>query len=214
MKVIGVITIVDYGVGNVQALLNLFDYLGIEAGTSKDPDAILNARKLVLPGVGSFDKAMLELNARGLIAPLEKAVLHQRVPVLGICLGMQLFARKSAEGSAQGLGWIAADVQRIEPPIGSNLKVPHVGWSEVDPKYQSPLFPVNAERERFYFVHGYHVVCDYTSDILATVDYGQPLCCAVHRDNIWGVQFHPEKSHRFGMRLLTAFADLPLHGSK
>ena len=208
-ETISMITIVDYGVGNVQALLNMFDHLGIEAQSSKDPGAILNADKLVLPGVGSFDKAMCELNTLGLVDTLHTAVLDHKIPVLGICLGMQLFSRKSAEGSTTGLGWLAADVQRIEPPQGSQLKVPHVGWAEIDPRHSSPLLAMTGIRERFYFVHSYHVVCDEPANVLATVDYGHPLCCAIHRDNIWGVQFHPEKSHRFGMRLLSSFALLP-----
>lgn len=206
------ITIVDYGVGNIQALLNMLDHLGVEAQASAAPDAIATAEKLILPGVGAFDKAMMALNAGGLIPALEYAALQQRVPVLGICLGMQLLARHSAEGTLAGLGWIAADVRRIEVPHGSELKVPHMGWGEIEPIRLSPLFLLTGALERFYFVHGYHVVCEDPSDVLATVNYGQRLCCAVNRGNVWGVQFHPEKSHRFGMRLLSAFAALPKNG--
>lgn len=207
------ITIVDYGVGNIHALLNMFDHLGIAAQASSDPDLVAASDKLLLPGVGAFDKAMMALNSGGLVSALEYAVHQQHVPVLGICLGMQLLARRSAEGTLPGLGWIAADVRRIEVPHGSGLKVPHMGWNEIDLIRPSPLFPLSGALERFYFVHGYHVECDEPSDVLATVNYGQTLCCAVNRGNVWGVQFHPEKSHRFGMRLLSAFSALPKNGS-
>lgn len=205
------ITIVDYGVGNIQAILNMFDYLGIEAQASTDVGVIAEADKLLLPGVGAFDKAMTALNSGGMVEALEYAVHQRRVPVLGICLGMQLLTRKSAEGSLAGLGWIDADVQRIQIQSALGLKVPHMGWSEVEPSRPSDLFA--SMSERFYFVHSYHVVCDEPTDVLATVDYGGKLCCAVNRDNIWGVQFHPEKSHRYGMRLLSNFAKLPKSGN-
>lgn len=204
------ITIVDYGVGNIKAILNMFDYLSIEAQATNDVGLIAHAEKLLLPGVGAFDKAMTALNSGGLVEALEYAVHQQRVPVLGICLGMQLLARKSAEGSLPGLGWIDADVQRIEVPHGQGFKVPHMGWAEVEPSHPSSLFPLMGEGERFYFVHSYHVVCDDPTDVLATVNYGSTLCCAINRDNVWGVQFHPEKSHRFGMQLLSRFAKLQM----
>lgn len=202
------ITIVDYGVGNIGALVNMFEYLGLDAHPESDPATIAQARRLVLPGVGAFDKAMSALRARdGLVDALNASVLHNRTPVLGVCLGMQLLARSSSEGQERGLGWIPGDVKRITVPIGSPLKVPHIGWSDVQALRPSPLFP-EGEASRFYFVHGYHLVCDDPADMLATVDYAGPMCCAVHRDNIWGVQFHPEKSHTHGMRLLAAFAGL------
>jgi glutamine amidotransferase len=201
------ITIVDYGVGNIGALLNMFDYLGVDAQASGDAITIENAKQLVLPGVGAYDTAINALELCSLTQPLNRAVLERRVPVLGVCLGMQLMARGSSEGRQAGLGWIDADVKRIKAPPGSSLKVPHVGWSEVNPSRPSKLFRPDAG-DRFYFVHSYHVVCDRTSDVLATVQYGSPLCCAIQKENIWGVQFHPEKSHRYGMRLLSAFANL------
>jgi glutamine amidotransferase len=203
-----VITIVDYGVGNIAALLNMFDYLGVEARASADPREILSARKLLLPGVGAFDKAMRELRSRGLIGALHEAVLEKHTPILGVCLGMQLLALNSAEGNEPGLGWIPGNVRRIAPPAGSGLKVPHIGWSDVVPTGSSVLFPIAVARERFYFVHSFHFSCEDARHVAATIDYGGELVCSVSRGNIHGVQFHPEKSHRFGMRALASYAAL------
>lgn len=200
------ITVVDYGVGNIGALLNMFEYLGIDARASSDPRIISGAEKLVLPGVGAFDKAMTTLRKRQLVVPLNEAVLERRVPVLGVCLGMQLLARRSEEGVESGLGWIDADVHRVNVPAGSGLKVPHIGWMETRPTRCSSLFDPALPTERFYFDHGYHMVCDRTENVTAGIDYGSELCCAVENKHILGVQFHPEKSHRFGMRVLKAFA--------
>lgn len=200
------ITVIDYGVGNIGALLNMFEYLGIEAQASGDSRVISSADQLVLPGVGAYDKAMTTLRRRQLVAPLNEAVLERRVPVLGVCLGMQLLARSSEEGSEPGLGWIEADVRRISVPVGSGLKVPHIGWTETRPTRCSLLFNPALPTERFYFDHSYHMVCDQPENVTAVIDYGTELCCAVESSHIVGVQFHPEKSHRFGMRLLKAFA--------
>lgn len=202
------IIVVDYDIGNVGAILNMLDYLGIEAMASSDANQIAAADKLILPGVGAFDKAMLRLRERGLIEPLNTAVLHRRIPVLGICLGMQLLTRCSEEGQEAGLGYIDAETKRIRIPTSSDLKVPHIGWMEVVPTRQSRLFNTIQPVERYYFNHGYHVVCADPSAVSATVFYGDKLCCAVEVGNIFGVQFHPEKSHRFGMRLLSSFGEL------
>lgn len=199
------IAIVDYGVGNFGALANMFDYLGVDATVTADADRIANAERLLLPGVGHFGKAMGELRARSLIEPLNHAVLERGTPILGICLGMQLLARCSEEGGENGLGWIEADAVRIPQPEGSDLKVPHIGWADIAVANPSPIFPVEATGERFYFAHSYHVVCDHPSDTVATIRYGSELACAVRSGNVHGAQFHPEKSHRFGMRVLKAF---------
>lgn len=201
-----VITVIDYGVGNIGALLNMFDYLGIEARASSAAREIAAADRLVLPGVGAFDRAMSALRQRQLLSPLEDAVRERRRPVLGVCLGMQLLARGSEEGSETGLGWIGADVVRIRVPEGSGLKVPHIGWMEIRPAGRSALF--GSPGERYYFDHSYHVRCDRIDEVAAVIDYGVELCCAVSAGNVHGVQFHPEKSHRFGMRLLRSFAEL------
>lgn len=200
------ITIVDYGVGNVASLINMYDYLGHTIEVSDQPDRIRAADKLILPGVGAFDKAMNTLQEKKLIDSIREAALDRGRPLLGVCLGMQLLARRSEEGNLPGLALIDADVVRI--PASSQLKVPHMGWAEVDTTADSFLFPANTDRERFYFVHSFFMKCDQSDDCAGTILYGSRLCVAVSRGNIHGVQFHPEKSHRFGMRLLQSFADL------
>ena len=202
------ITIVDYGVGNTGALLNMFDYLGVDAEAVDDAAGIARARKLVLPGVGAFDKAMRTLRERRLVPALDDAVLRRGLPVLGVCLGMQLLARRSEEGVEPGLGWVAADVKRIVLPAGSPLKVPHIGWLEAHATRPSVLFDAAGDPPRFYFDHSYHMVCDDAADVTATISHGSELCCAVAHGAVMGVQFHPEKSHRYGMSLLRAFAAL------
>ncbi len=208
------ITVIDYGVGNIGALLNMFEYLGIEAQASGDPYVISDAQQLVLPGVGAFDKAMTTLRERHLEAPLNEAVLERRVPVLGVCLGMQLLARGSEEGNEPGLGWLDAQVRRITVPAGLGLKVPHIGWMDILPTRNSALFGLALPPERFYFDHSYHMVCAKSENVTAVIGYGNELCCAVESGNVFGVQFHPEKSHRFGMRLLKAFASLHAGNSR
>jgi glutamine amidotransferase len=202
------ITIVDYGVGNTGALRNMFDYLGIDAEISNSINSIENSTKLVLPGVGSFDKAMTTLHNSGLVEPLNTAVLLRSVPVLGVCLGMQLMARRSEEGIEMGLGWIEADVIRITPSINTGLKGPNIGWRHAKKTGISGLLDNVQADARYYFNHSYQIVCDNPHDVLATIDYGSPLTCAVAKGHITGVQFHPEKSHRYGMSVLAAFAAL------
>jgi len=201
------ITIVDYGVGNIASLVNIFEFLGFRTELADTPEAIEAATHLVLPGVGAFDRAVLSLTDRGLVDPIRQAAAHHRIPLLGVCLGMQLLGQSSAEGVADGLGLIQASAERIEAKPG--LKVPHIGWASITPTGSSSLFPRTGDSERFYFVHSYHMVCAHDQDIAATVDYGSKLTVAVSHGNIHGVQFHPEKSHRFGMRFLRSFAELP-----
>lgn len=200
------IVIVDFGVGNIAALINMYDHLGIECTSSDRPETVASAEKLILPGVGSFDSAIRNLHSRGLVAALDQAVIGRRVPILGVCLGMQLFARKSEEGVLPGLGWIDAEVVRLVAPSDGSIKVPHIGWSEVHAESPSTLFPDVASMERFYFVHSYYMKCSHARDVTAVVSFGGDVCCAVSVGNVYGVQFHPEKSHRFGMRLLRSFA--------
>lgn len=202
------IVIVDYGVGNVGALLNMFDFIGVDATTSGNPDEIAGASALVLPGVGAFDRAMRMLRDRELIPALEEAALRRRIPVLGVCLGMQLLGRRSEEGVERGLGWISADVLKLRINPGTDLKVPHIGWAEVTARPRAELFAKSTVSPRFYFDHSYHVVCDESDDVAATFDFGVAVCCSLQRGNILGVQFHPEKSHRHGMRLLEAFGSM------
>ena len=200
------ITIVDYGVGNVASLRNMLEYLGFQTDSASRPEEIESAARLILPGVGAFDHAMATLNARELGEPLRQAAARG-TPLLGVCLGMQLLARGSEEGGIAGLGLIDAAAERLAPDPAARLKVPNIGWVEVEPVPGAPLFSKAEGPERFYFVHSYHLVCRDPADVAATIDYGGPVTVAVSRGNVHGVQFHPEKSHRFGMRLLKAFAE-------
>ncbi len=203
------IVVVDYGIGNLFSIINMLEYLGYAAEISSDPRVIERASQLILPGVGAFDCAMKSLENLDLVGPLNTAVLDRQAPVLGVCLGMQLLGKGSEEGQkVQGLGWIDAVTVRLSPPQGSGLKVPHVGWSEVKPSPCAPLFRHMGPDARFYFTHSYHVQCANESDVAARYDYGGNFCCAISRGNIHGVQFHPEKSHRFGMALLQSFAEM------
>ena len=204
------IVVVSYGSGNVRSVVKMYERIGIPAVALADPEAVAAAERLVLPGVGSFDSAAAKLRESGLEEPLTDAVVRRGVPVLGVCLGMQLFARRSAEGSAAGLGWLDADVARLDDS-GDNhtaLRLPHMGWAAVRPVTPNPLLPARSPLERFYFVHTYHVCCADPGDVLGVATYGVEFTAAVHRDNIWGVQFHPEKSHRFGMDVLRRFAEI------
>ena len=200
------ITIVDYGVGNIASLVNMLDHIGVEAAASGDPAKILRAEKLILPGIGAFDHAMATLAERRLVEPLREAALVRKTPLLGVCLGMQLLGHVSEEGQSGGLGLIEAEVVRLAPDPTAGYKVPNIGWCDVERVRGSMLFP-DATAERFYFVHSYHMVCRDPTDSAATIDFSGSVTVAVSRGNVHGVQFHPEKSHRFGMRLLQRFAE-------
>ena len=201
------IVIVDYGMGNLGSIQNMFHRLGLDSIISGDPAAITQADKLILPGVGAFDAGMRNLRERGLIPLLETKVRQGRTPVLGICLGMQLLSLRSEEGRLPGLGWIEAETVRFRfAEQAAPLKVPHMGWNQVSPQKVSPLFDRMYEEPRFYFVHSYHVRCHHPDDAWLSCRYGFEFTAAVERGNVVGVQFHPEKSHKFGMRLLENFA--------
>lgn len=203
------VTILDYGMGNVGSIANMIRKIGGVATVESSVNALSQALKLILPGVGAFDEGMSRLHKNGLTEILKRKALTERVPILGICLGMQLLTRGSEEGSLPGLGWIDADTRmfRFDAAFGS-LRVPHMGWNEVRVQRAHPVLGSGEEAWRFYFVHSYHVCCDHASDVLGLTDYGPPFVSAVGRDNILGVQFHPEKSHSFGMRLLRRFLEL------
>jgi glutamine amidotransferase len=201
------IAIVDYGMGNLGSIANMLNKVGAESTVTSDPEVIASADKLILPGVGAFDNGMGELTKRGLIPVLQREVVARGKSILGLCLGMQLFTSGSEEGVAAGLGWISGKAIRLAPVLDSaTLKVPHMGWSTIQPSRTDPLFAGLDADARFYFVHSFHVSCA-EPDVLARSVYGGPFVSAIRHRNIAGVQFHPEKSHRFGMQLLRNFAD-------
>jgi glutamine amidotransferase len=182
----------------------MYRRLGFPAHPIDAPRALGSGDRLILPGVGAFDHGMDAIRRSGFTGFIRSAVADG-YPLLGICLGMQILARGSEEGAHEGLGLIAADVCRIAPDDRA-LRVPHMGWNIVRPVRDNLLLPVDGDEQRFYFVHGYHMVCDDAADVTATTPYGGDIVSAVARRNIWGVQFHPEKSHRFGKNLLERFA--------
>lgn len=203
------ITIVDYGLGNLSSIKSMLRRLGFQSVITSDPGAIREADKIILPGVGAFDNGMKNIRAKGLETLLNDKALVERVPVLGICLGMQLLSDGSEEGIEPGLGWVPGKAIKFRFESGhSALKVPHMGWNDVRVNDESQALVKGFLSEmRFYFVHSYHVVCDNPKDVLMTVDFGGPVVAAVSRGNIMGTQFHPEKSHKFGMLLLKNFAE-------
>lgn len=201
------ITIVDYNMGNLGSIRNMLLKLGLESEVTADPARLRHATKLILPGVGSFDAGMASLEASGLTDILNERVLIQEVPVLGICLGMQLMTKRSDEGSRHGLGWIDAETRRFQPSSGAE-KIPHMGWNLAHKSHSAPLVDRLPEEPRFYFVHSYYIHCHRPEDVLLTTSYGHDFHSAFHHRNVWGVQFHPEKSHKFGMAILKNFAEL------
>jgi imidazole glycerol-phosphate synthase subunit HisH len=202
------IVIVDYGVGNLASMLNMFKKIGAAAVISSDEQAILSADKLILPGVGAFDTCAEKLTDSGLTRVLDRVALERKTPILGVCVGMQLLMDGSEEGSRPGLGWIKGQVIRFrQEKMPPGLKVPHMGWTDVVLAKPSPLFEGMYEEPRFYFVHSYHPDPADRSDVLVEADYGYRFTAGMEHENIRGVQFHPEKSHKFGMRLLENFVN-------
>lgn len=199
------VAIVDYGMGNLHSVRRKLDRIGVHAQLTSDPDEVLRADKLLLPGVGHFGKAMEHLTTLRLVPALQEAVVGRGTPILGICLGMQLFARGSEEGGAEGLGWIDADVVRFGVEDTLRYKVPHMGWNGVRVTRSSPLLDGVTDQTEFYFVHAYHLVCRDAEATLCDTDYEYPFTSVVQREHIYGVQFHPEKSHDAGEALLRNF---------
>ena len=199
------VAIVDYGMGNLHTVKRKLDRIGVHGQLTSDPADILRADKLLLPGVGHFGKAMEHLASLDLIEPLNEAALVKKTPILGICLGMQLLARGSEEGGAEGLGWIDADVVRFAVEDTRRFKIPHMGWNGVRAAAPTPLLDAVTEQTEFYFVHAYHLVCRDAADVAGDTDYGYRFTSAVQRENLYGVQFHPEKSHDAGEALLRRF---------
>jgi glutamine amidotransferase len=203
------ITIIDYGLGNIRAFVNVYERLNIKTKIAHTIADISDAKKIILPGVGAFDYAMSQLNASGMRDELEKKVLVEKVPVVGICVGMQMLAKSSEEGILPGLGWIDGVVKKFDASlIPYKTRLPHMGWNTMSPVNQNPLLYGFNENARFYFLHSYYFVCNNQDEIIATTEYGIKYASGVCRDNIYGIQFHPEKSHSNGVQLLKNFAML------
>lgn len=200
------IVIVDFGMGNLGSIANMFKKVGAPALISSRSKDISDADQLVLPGVGAFDTGMRCLKETGLVPLLREKVMQGKTPTLGICLGMQLMTEASEEGGMAGLGWIKGRTVRFPRTIG--LRVPHMGWNTVSRRKLCPLLDHLGPEPRFYFVHSYHVVCDQPDDILTLTRYSYDFASAFSHGNIFGLQFHPEKSHRFGMQLFRNFSGL------
>lgn len=202
------VAVVDYGLCNVDSVVRALAECGADAFLVREAPHLEPADRIVLPGVGAFDVAMAHLRETGLAEAMTKLVLQEGVPFLGVCLGMQLVATTGFEnGVSEGLGWIDATVERIAG--GVDERVPHIGWNEVDPTRESPLFGGIPGRADFYFVHSYHVRCSDPADVLATTPYGGTITSVIARDRIFGVQFHPEKSQRHGLQMLRNFLAIP-----
>lgn len=204
------IGIVDYGLGNVQAFANIYRRLGIAAEPVRNATELAAAERLILPGVGAFDWAMERLEGSGMLDMLNRRVLGDRVPVLGVCVGMQMMARRSEEGARDGLGWIAADVVRFNTTgFAQRTHLPHMGWNDASPVAHDSIFQ-GLVAPQFYFLHSYFVQPDEAADVLAHTTYGTCFASAIRRNNIVATQFHPEKSHHWGVRLLQNFAEVGL----
>lgn len=201
------ITIIDYGLGNIKAFLHVYKKLNIPTVVATSATQVDEASKLILPGVGSFDYAMTRLNASGMRDSLDKAVLEKKVPVIGICVGMQMLSVSSDEGQLPGLGWIDGSVKKFS--LNENATIlPHMGWNDVKPVNNSPLFSGIEESSLFYFLHSYYFVCNNRKNIICESQYGINFTCAVAQNNVYGVQFHPEKSHYSGVQLLKNFSTI------
>jgi len=203
------IGILNYGLGNIKAFENIYRKLHIPVKVLNSKDDFDGITKLILPGVGAFDHAMTTFNQSGLREISEKMILEEKMPVIGICVGMQMLAASSDEGKLPGLGWIKGKVHRFdESKINFATHLPHMGWNDVKVKPDSPIFVEFPTNPKFYFLHSYYFECDNASDIIATSEYGIEFTCAVNHENVFGVQFHPEKSHEYGIKLLENFSKI------
>ncbi len=201
------IALVNYGLGNIKAYANIYRVLNIPCMVANSSEELKQASKIILPGVGAFDWAMKRLNQSGMRDTLDELVLNQKTPVLGICVGMQMMAKKSEEGSADGLGWVDAEVVRFNDGQLKQAPLPHMGWNDVVPLKTDCLFK-GIDAPRYYYLHSYYFCAHQESDVLATTFYGSEFTAAIASDNIYGTQFHPEKSHRWGIDLLNNFYGL------
>lgn len=202
------IAIIDYGMGNLGSVKKSIDRLGYESVVTNDKSMLSKCDKLILPGVGHFAAGMKKLSALGLVSLLEKMVFNDQIPILGICLGMQLLSNSSEEGNVNGLGWIAGRVRKFNNFNAPSLKIPHMGWSTIKKCRDHLLLKDIEDGAEFYFVHSYFFDAEYPESIVSTTNYIQDFACIVSKGNILGVQFHPEKSHDTGYKLLKSFAEL------
>lgn len=203
------ITIVDYGLGNIKAFENVYRKLDVPVKIAKNAADLNSATKLILPGVGAFDHAMSKLLKSGMRTRLDELVIKYKIPVMGICVGMQMLANSSEEGVLPGLGWVDGIVKKFDvSKIHSSTRLPHMGWNDVQPTTQNPLFKNLTTNSKFYFLHSYYFKCFQSADEIAVSHYGCDFTCAINYENIFGVQFHPEKSHSCGIKLLENFTKL------
>ena len=199
------IAIINYGLGNLTSIKNMCKRLSIDATITGDVEEIKKASKLLLPGVGHFKRGMANLQESGLVELLNQQVLEEKKPILGICLGAQLLTKHSEEGDVDGLGWVDAQTIRFDKEQLGKLPIPHMGWSDITTVNDSELWTDLPEEPRFYFVHEFHFKFEDQQQVTATAHYGYDFACAFQKDNIYGTQFHPEKSHKFGMKVLENF---------
>ncbi len=203
------ITVIDYGIGNVQAFVNVYKRLNIKVNVANTSSDFLNTTKIILPGVGSFDRAMKHLESSGLRKTIEKLVLEEEIPILGVCVGMQILAESSEEGDLSGLGWISGNVKKFNySSIMQSHNLPHMGWNNVISKIDNSLFNSIKIDNRFYFLHSFFFDCIHESNIIGLTNYGFQFPSAIRKNNIYGVQFHPEKSHDDGKQLLKNFSEI------
>ena len=202
-----IVTIIDYGMGNIGSIVNMIKKIGHESRVASEADQLADAEKLILPGVGAFDQGIENLKELNMIPILRRKITEEKRPILGICLGMQLMTAGSEEGISGGLGFIDARTQRFSFTNSVKLPIPHMGWNTVKVEKNHALFDGMGNSSQFYFVHSYYVLCNNLEDILLTSQYGLNFTSAYQRENIYGVQFHPEKSHKYGMQLLRNFIE-------
>jgi glutamine amidotransferase len=203
-----IITIVDYGAGNIGSIVNMISRMGGESKVTSLASDLIASKKIILPGVGSFDFGMKKLNESGFIETLEQKVLIDKVPILGICLGAQMMCKNSEEGNLKGLGWFDANVKKFNFKNHNELRIPHMGWNYIENKKDNLITEGLSVKSKFYFVHSYYISSNNQSEILLETNYGLPFVSALQKENIYAVQFHPEKSHKFGMQLFKNFITL------